>query len=134
MFRRSLKDKLEKVFGFDKTTFDVPSDAFEQDTLFVEITNCRSSVSQGRATAQAWGTLIVYTQNNKLPFGFFNKRIQLADPELTKHFFFYEIDQEVLNSPARMMNITERRCGFMFLFEDQYDPNQGELTSLEIGG
>jgi hypothetical protein len=38
-----------------------------------------------------------------------------------------------LNSPARLQNIAERRAAFVYLYSAQYDPDQGELTSLTFG-
>ncbi len=133
MFRKELQEKLQTIFDLKKTTYDAPSESHEQETLFVEINECRSRITAGEAIAEVSGTLVVYTQSNKLPFGFFNKRIAQADPSLTKDFFFFEMDRDALNSQARIQNISERRCRFVYLFSDQYDPNQGELTSIEFG-
>lgn len=132
MFRSDLKNRLEKIFGFKKTTFSVPSDSFEQDTLFIEISECRSKAGFGHATAYVTGTLIVYSQDDKLPFGYFNKRIQKASPELTAPLFFFDIDINNVSSGARIQNISERRTRFVFLYSEQYDPNQGSMTSIDL--
>ncbi len=132
MFREELKKNLEGIFGFKKTTYDAPSEAFEQDTLFIDVTSAKSNASQGKITSKVDGTLTVFSQANRLPFGFFNKRISNADFQLTKGLFFFDIDVDVAASPARMINISERRTGFVFLFSAQHDPNQGSLTELEI--
>ena len=71
--------------------------------------------------------------DTRLPFGFFAKRIENADPELTKNFFFFDLDANALNSPARLQDISEIRGRFVFLYSAEYDPNQGELTSIELG-
>lgn len=132
MFRAELQAKLSRIFGLKKTTYDAPSDSFEQDTLFIDIQECRSNASQGKITAQVRGTLTVYSQQNKLPFGFFNKRIGQAKFEDTKNIFFSDIDTDVASSPARTQNISERRCGFLFLYSAQHDPSQGTLNQLEF--
>jgi len=67
-----------------------------------------------------------------LPFGFFNKRLHQAPAELTKNLFFFNIDQENQGSPARMINIAERRASFLFLFETQYDPSHGAMESIDF--
>jgi hypothetical protein len=131
MFRKSLQEKLKGIFGFEKTTFDAPSDVFEQDTLFIEINQPRTRTSEGVVYARVEGQLVVYSQDNKLTYGFFNKRIELAEYSLKKDFFFYDIDANIENSPARLQNITERRVSFVFFFKAQFDPRLGELTSLE---
>lgn len=134
MFRRELAEKLKAIFGVEKVSFDEPGDSFEQDTLFVEILESQSNTGQGRATAKVNGAIVMYSQHNKLPYGFFNKRLQNADPALTKPFFFFDIDVDAQNSPARLQNISERRASFVYLYSAQYDPNQGQLTSVEFGG
>lgn len=137
MFRAELAEKLTQIFGFKKTTFDAPSvssttGTFEQETLFVEINEARSRVTEGKAFAKILGSIVCFSQMEKLPFGFFNKKIQQAPYALTKPFFFFDIDLNPANSPARIQNITERRARFVYLYSGQYDPDHGELTSLEI--
>ncbi len=133
-----MSEKLRGIFGFRKTTYDAPAisastGTFEQDTLFIEINEATSRVTQsGKAFAKVLGSLVVFSQMDKMPFGFFNKKIQQADPSLTGKFFFFDIDLNPANSPARIQNITERRLRFVYLYSGDYDPSQGELTSLEI--
>ena len=132
MFKKELKNKLSQIFGLKKTTFDAPGESFEQDTLFIEISSAQSKVTQSRETAKVEGQIVVYSQGDKLPYGFFNKRIEQADPSLTRDFMFFNMDQNVANSPARIQNIYERRCSFVYLYSAQYDPSQGSLTSIEL--
>lgn len=132
MFRKEMQDKLKAIFGVKKVTYDEAGDSYEQDCIFVEILNCQSNTGQGKATAKVTGALVMYSQNNKLPYGFFNKKLQQASKELTKNFFFFDIDVEAQNSPARLQNISERRANFIYLYSAQYDPNQGSLTSVEF--
>jgi hypothetical protein len=136
VFRKDLERRLKLIFGFKKVTFNAPSDdalgTFEQDTAFVEITDCRSSAGFGGARAKVECTLRTFTQDDKMPYGFLTKQIQQAKPELTAPLFFYEIDTNIASSPARIQNIHERRTRFQFLYSEQYDPDQGELTSLEL--
>jgi hypothetical protein len=131
VFRKQLKSSLQEIFGISKTTFDAPSDKFEQDTLFIEVAESPSSVGSGIEKAKVTGFLTVYAQEEKLPFGFFNKKIMAASPTLTKKFFF-GTEQNVATSPARTQNITERRMDFLFLYSSQYDPNLGELTQVNF--
>lgn len=132
MFRKELEARLHKIFGMKKSTFNAPSDAFEQDTLFIEIGNATNRVSQGKVYSRVTGQVVVFSQENKLTYGFFNKRIEQAGNALTKDLFFFDIDTNVESSPARLQNITERRTSFMFLYSAQYDPNQGHITSLNL--
>lgn len=130
-----MAQKLTQIFGFKKTTYSAPSagpdGSFEQDTLFIEINECRSRVNAGKAYARVLGSIVVFSQMEKLPFGFFTKKIEQASHSATKDFFFFDIDLNPISSPARIQNIAERRVRFVYLYQGQYDPSHGELTSLE---
>lgn len=135
MFRSELKEKLAHIFGLRKTTFDAPSvdsnGSFEQDTLFIEIEESKAKATSGRVSSKVTGSIVVFAQMNKLPFGYFNKRIELSEHSLTKDFFFFDIDLNQANGPARIQNISERRVRFVYFYSDQFNPDHGELTSLE---
>lgn len=138
MFRKELKEKLDGIFRFKKSTFDAPSvnpqdGTFEQDTLFIQIDNAKSRVAESRFFSKVEGTLVVYAQMERIHFGFFNKQIENADPKLSKNLFFFDVDLNPANSPARYQNLCERRVRFIFLYSAQYDPNHGKLTELKIG-
>lgn len=137
MIKDSLKKKLEQIFDM-RVTFDAPSDAFEQDRIFVEIQTGHNNAGSGRITAEYTGSLIVYSKNESLPYGFFGKKISEASPDLTKDFFFSAIDTNNLTSPARYVNLTERRINFKYLFRENYQAAQGRLENVEftttIGG
>lgn len=131
MFRKELKRRFELIFGVKKTTFDAPSESYEQDTLFISIENAKTSVGSNTQRAYVNGAITLFSQDDRLPYGFFKKRIEQADKSLTKQLFFEtEIDDN--QSPARLVNIHERRCNFVFLYDSQYDPSQGALTDLEL--
>lgn len=132
MFRKALEARMKAIFGFEKVTLDAPSDSFEQDTLFIELQRPLTRTSEGKVFARVTGQVIVYSQDNKMPYGFFSKRIEKAGHELTKDFFFFDVDVNQENSPARLQNISERRTSFVFFYSAQYDPKLGELTTLEM--
>lgn len=133
MFRADLKRRFETIFDFPKTTYNAPNmETPEQDILFIQIFEAKSKISQGRQIARVTGSLVVFAQANKFPFGYLTKRIDKADREQTAPLFFHDIDTDVPNSPARVVNLHERRTGFVFLYDAQYDPTHGLLTSLEF--
>ncbi len=134
MFRADLSARLHRIFELSRVTFDAPSDAYEQDVLFIEIQDAETRTAQGKAIAKVSGSIVMYSQRDKLPYGFFIKKIAHAEASDTKPFYFYDTDTDALNSPARLINISERRCRFIFLYDEQYDPNQGQLTSIEFEG
>lgn len=133
MFKADLKARFERMFGIKKVTFDAPDmDAPEQDTLFIEILTCAARMSDkdgGRQTARVVGAAIVFSQSSRLAYGFFKKRIEQALPA-DKAALFFEPEQDIPNSPARIVNIHERRLPFLFLYDSQYDPDKGLLTSI----
>lgn len=128
--RDDVEKKLREIFGIDKVTFSEPG-SFEQDTLFVEVEDCKVRPSKGFAYGQLTGSLVLFTQAEKAPLGFFAKRINNSGTK-AKDFFFYEVDTEILNSPARVQNISERRCRFRYFYKEQYDPARGQLAGLEL--
>ena len=136
MFRKELDRRLQAIFDFSKTTYLAPSESYEQDTLFIEIHRALPNTSAASKTqrARVHGAIVVYSQGNRLPYGFFNKRLEQADPALRRGLMFYETDIDVADSPARLQNIHERRANFLFLYDSEYDPNQGSLTSVNFGG
>lgn len=135
MFERDLENRFKRIFGIKKTTYDAPNyEAPEQDTLFIEILEVRSRMSSksgGRATCKVIGAAVVFSQATKLPFGFFAKRVEQAALADTGNLIF-EREIDVPGSPARLINLHERRMGFTFLYDTQYDPDRGDLTRLTI--
>ncbi len=132
-----MASKLQQIFAFKKSTYNAASansstGSFEQDVLFIEILESKSRARDGKVTAQVSGSIVTFAQVDKLPYGYFQKRITIAPPEATKDFFFFDIDLNPVNSPARIQNISERRLRFVYLYSSQFDPEHGELTSLEI--
>lgn len=113
-------------------TFNIQSDEDEQDRIFIEVTLCRPRVSGrdgGRENAKVIGDLIVTSQDQKFSYGYFTKCIEKANPELTRPLFFYDVDAVV--SSEGVMNVHERRTSFVFLYDSQFDPDKGEMTSLD---
>ncbi len=47
MFRKEMQEKLHRIFGLAKTTYDAPSESFEQDTLFIHVEEAKNRVTQG---------------------------------------------------------------------------------------
>ena len=141
MFKKSLEEKLKKIFGFKKVTFAAPSDEFEQDVCFIETIECRPRLTGnngGSETCIVRGNLIVFSKEASLAYGFFNKRIEKAKKEDKADLHFYNIDTDINSSPARQFDIDERRCGFTYCYKGQYDPNKKKIqnfdSTIEIEG
>ncbi len=126
MFEAVLLTKFKKVFEVDRARYDSPvHDAPEQDTLFIEIDEAKSSIKNGKALAKVKGKATIFAQNDKLPFGFFAKRIA-AHPDDTLDLFFYDIEENT----RLHNNLVQRGFSFIYFFNSQYDPAIGTLTSV----
>ena len=111
MFKKKLTDALKTIFEIHKVTYDLPSSDQEQECLFISIESAKISVKNGMECAQVQGSIIMYANGDKLPFGFFSKKVNQADPSLTRDLFFYNLDENT----RTFLNIVERRCEFHFL-------------------
>lgn len=132
MFRKEMTKALENIFKFKKTTFDAYSDEFEQDTLFVEVQQTHERVGKGIVAMRVTGDLIYFSQVDKIKYGTMIKLIEQSNASDKNPFLFYDIDKQNLSSQARMQNIAERRISFVYLYSGSYDPDKGEITSLDM--
>lgn len=128
MFRESLSEKLKKIFQIKAVSFDQPSEAKEQQVIFVSVESAISQVTKGRAVVRVSGGFSVFVNSDKLPFGYFNKRIEQASFEDTADLFFYNIDQ----NQKYFGNLVERRVSFIYFYDSQYDPAAGEISSINF--
>lgn len=122
---KSIKDKLQRIFDLQKVTFDKPSDSQEQEGIFVAVANSHFQVKDAREVAKVDGTIHVFANSDKLPIGYFSKRIDQAKIEDTRGFFFGPEE-----NIGTIRNIVERKFDFTFLYDSQYDPAIGTITSL----
>lgn len=128
MFEKDLAAKLKRIFDLDKVTFDLPGASHEQEGLFVEVESARMNIREGTQSASVDGKIHVFAENNKMPFGYFNKQLAAASPDDTKDLVFYEFE----DNTRTYLNLVERSCTFKFFFVSQYDPNQGTITQVDI--
>lgn len=125
MIEKVLKERLLRIFDLKKVSFDLAGDSQEQECLFVEVSRSNFRVVDAREIGQVVGTIRVFAQSEKIPMGFFAKAISEA-PRLDTSGFFFGPEETV----GRFMNIVERKLDFTFLFDSQYDPSIGTITSL----
>lgn len=123
MYREKLKEKLEKIFDGMKVTYNAPSEESEQGVVFVigEKETTRPS-SDGSIYSKVQGYITIFAEYEKMPHGFVERCLAKAKRELTDDIFFYDVDEDVVTSQARTMNIAERRSRFVYLFRGQYNP------------
>ncbi len=127
MFEKDLLDKFKRIFDLDKLTYDNPSESKEQECAFINVASSVNSVKDGKFVGKVTGKLTVFANSDKLPYGYFTKHIAEAEVEDTKNLFFYQFEE---NLPT-INNIAERTLSFIYLFDYQYNPNVGEITSIE---
>lgn len=126
MFEKDLSAKLKRIFDLDKVSYDHVSATQEQECLFIQITTSKNRVKDGRFTGRVQGKLNVFANLDKLPYGYFSKCIDEAEVADIDDFFFFDFEENA----GTIDNITERTLSFIYLFDMQYNPNRGELTSL----
>jgi hypothetical protein len=128
VFEKDLAEKFERIFGFENVTFDQVSESREQEGVFIQIQRVRPTIKDGKQLSFVQGTVRVFAQNSKLPYGYFLKMIRLADQADTKDLFFFNFE----SNAGYYRNLTERSLEFYYFFSGQYDPNIGNIESIEI--
>lgn len=128
MFEKALEDKFKKIFELKKVSYDEPGDAREQECLFIEVETSRNQIKDGRQKARVTGSAVMFGPNDKIPFGFFSKKIKQADPDDTRALFFFDIEVNT----RRYQNIVQRGFSFVYFFDAQYDPDVGEIEEIEM--
>lgn len=126
MIEQQLQKDIKELFEFKQVTLDAPSESLEQDKLFVEVEQNDTRLKDGLMTGRLRGRIKCYASNDKIPFGYFNKKIQ-EHKTLSNKFVFFEIDR---NNPI-FRDKVERSVGFIYFFSGQYDPDLGTLNTLK---
>lgn len=122
----SLKASLKEILQVKKVTLDEPGDSKEQGCLFINIESAPVHVTDGRIRARVQGSALMIGTNDKLTIGFFAKAIAKAPHALKKPFFFFGFE----DNTNRYRNLVQRSFSFVYFFDSQYDPNQGNITNI----
>lgn len=128
MFEKKLAEQLKRIFAFDKITFDRPGESQEQEAVFIEIETARCRIKDKRQIAKVAGKIHVFASLDKLPYGYFIKRISEASLTDTQGLFFYDFEE----NKGTFRNITERSMSFLYLFDSQYDPAIGIINQVNL--
>lgn len=128
MFEKSLKDKLKAIFDFDKVTFDLASVSKEQEGIFINVEKALSVIKEKRQYCRVNGKLSVFANADKLPYGYFAKKIQEADLDLTHDLFFFDLEENA----GQFQNIVERSLSFIYFYNSQYDPAVGIINEVNF--
>jgi hypothetical protein len=127
VIERAISDRLTRIFGIPKVTYDHPGESQEQECVFVEVTKSDVKIKDAREVARMIGSIHVFAVSEKLPFGYFAKKIQKADLADTRGFFFGPEE-----NVGTFKNIAERKFDFVFLFDSQYDPAIGTIDEIDF--
>lgn len=125
MFEKKLLEDLKAIFEVDKVTFDMPSNQGEQTCIFVEVDVAVPTITDNSESYRVNGNILIYSPNNKLPFGFFMKQI-IKSGARAKDFHFFNFEE----NDKRFQNIVARTLSFVYFFNGQYDPSKGTINSL----
>ena len=132
MFNKNLEEKLINIFGISRVSFAEPSAENEQNVLFVNITNCKTSFAAKNIYFEVRGGITLYSINERLPFGYFQRKIELAKKEDAERFFFYNIEENL--QYGGQVGLTERTCDFVFTYSTDFNPNRGEINEINLQG
>jgi len=128
VLENELKEKFKKIFAVRKVTFDNPGESQEQECLFIEIEDCKSAIKDGVEKHKVTGNAVFFANADKMPLGYFSKRIKQADHDDTKDLFFFDFE----SNSRRNLNIVQRGFSFVYFSSAQYDPKVGEITSIDL--
>ena len=126
MFEKTLETKLKDIFDVKKVVYDQPGESEEQECIFIEIEQSRNHVKDKRFIARVNGTLTIVGSSEKMPYGFFSKKIDEAKPAVKRDLAFFNLERNT----RVFRNIVQRTADFTFFFNGQYDPNIGSITSV----
>lgn len=121
-----MADKLKRIFDL-KVTYDQPSESREQRAIFVAVDRADVRIRDGKQVSRVEGVIRAFAPSDELPFGYFGKKIAEAEKEDVKSFFFGPEE-----NVGVFRNIAERKFDFTFLFDSQYDPAIGTITSINL--
>jgi hypothetical protein len=124
----SLTEKLKRIFKLDKVSFDLPGESQEQEGIFIAVERDHAKVVDKREIHRVQGKLSIFASSNKLPFGYLAKAIAAARAEDVRPLFFFNFEE----NKGTIGKICERSLEFIFLFDSQYDPNLGTITSVNL--
>jgi hypothetical protein len=117
--------RLKRIFDLDKVTYDLPGESHEQEGLFIAVDKAHCKTVESRQIAKVEGKITVYAESGKMPFGYLAKKLAKSEIEDVRGFFFGPEENE-----GTFMSLVKRSFAFTFLFDSQYDPAIGSITSI----
>lgn len=128
MFEKRLAAQLKRIFDFDKVTYDAPGESEEQEGLFIVVESVRARVIDARQIAKVQGSIRIFAQAEKLPYGYLAKQLGDAPVEAKQGLYFFNPEE----NRGTYRNIHERSMAFVYLFDSQFDPAIGTLDQVNF--
>lgn len=125
---KQLEDDLKIIFGAKKITYEQPSDLKEQECIFIEMEEPKTSFRDKKIHIVVSGRGSMFGNSEKLTIGYFAKCIERMSKELSKRFHFRNVDANT----KYFGNLVQRDFSFVYFFDDQYDPDTGTMTSIQL--
>lgn len=129
MFKKALEADLRKIFGVKKIVYNLSALSMEQDVLYVEISESKDCIKNGKASARVKGFISLMGTQQKNPFGFFSKKLQLAPIAIEKRFWFGRIETPD-DMGALGWEVCTHKMPFMYNFEEDYNPAKSMLKAI----
>lgn len=123
-----LKEDLAIVFKPQKVTFGQPSDIKEQQVLFINIEETKTTFKKKKKRYRIEGKATMFAQSDKMPADYFGTCIMESPKAINARFFFSEIDANT----KYYQNLVQRDVSFIYFYETQYDPETGLITSVTV--
>ncbi len=95
--------------------------------MFISVSRAVTKINTARQIGKFEGDITVYADSGRMPFGYFTKKLNQADLEDTRGFFFGP--EENVDT---YRGIDQRQFSFTFLYDSQYDPAIGTITSIDL--
>ncbi len=123
-----MQEQLKRILDLDKVTFDIPGESQEQEAAFIQVETAQTRLVDKRQIARVTGTLRIFANSEKMPYGYLSKQLAKAASSDTRSWTFHKFDE----NRGTYRNIVERLATFTYLFDSQFDPSLGTITSVDF--
>lgn len=130
MFKRALAADLISIFGVKKVKFASLETAGEQKVLYVDVTNVKPTIRDGKESARVSATLGIAGTLEDNPSGFFLKRIMKANANLIKRFAFDRTETPIDNGVFDW-ELKANSLSFIYFYEEEYNPPKNLLEYVK---
>lgn len=128
MYKNALEADLKTIFKVPRVDIGrAVENCIEQGVLCVDIENARMSAQDGKATARVTGYIGIRATMKERKSGYLIKKINEADGDLTKRFWFSPSEENSSFSPADF-ELKGYKLRFTYFYREEYNPARGPLA------